>query len=222
MNQELFSAIDTYIGTLFFPQDDILEAVLHASEEAGLPRVNVSPAQGHLLHLLALLCRARTILEIGTLGGYSAIWMARALPEGGRLITLDKNPAHVQIARKNIARAGLESTIEVRQGESFDILAALEAEQAGPFDMIFLDADKEPYPDYLQWALRLTQPGSLIVADNTIRHGDILDEAFTDPGIEGIRRFNTMLAANPNLAATILQTVGVKGHDGMSLAYVKG
>lgn len=222
MNQELFSAVDKYISTLFIPQDNTLEAVLHASEAAGLPGVNVSPTQGHMLYVLALLCRARTILEIGTLGGYSAIWMARALPPGGRLITLDKNPTHVRVARENIAQAGLGAIIEVREGESFDILANLEAEQAGPFDMIFLDADKEPYPDYLQWSLRLTRPGSLIVADNTIRRGDILDESFTDAGIEAIRRFNAMLAANPNLAATIIQTVGIKGHDGMSLAYVRG
>ncbi len=222
VNQERFTAIDRYINQLFAPHDEVLEEVVRAAEQAGLPtRHMLTPNQGQLLHLLALLCNAYTVLEIGTLAGYSAIWIARALPSlGGRMITIDRDPHTAEVARGNIARAGLEAIVEVRVGEALDVMAQLEVEGAGPFDMVFIDADKPPYPDYLRMALRLTRPGSLIVADNAVRGGDILNPAVQDDGINGIRAYNTALADNPDLTATILQMVGAKGYDGMAIAVV--
>lgn len=221
MNQELFSAVDRYIDDLFVPDDEVLAAVLRDSAAAGLPMIHVSPNQGKLLHMLALLCNARTILEIGTLGGYSAIWMARALPVDGRLITLEHSPKHAEIARANIDRAGLGDRVAIRVGQALETLSNLATEGAGPFDLVFLDADKEPYVDYLQWALQLTRPGSLIVADNVVRGGAVLDAGTADSSMLGVRRFNAALAAEPRVVATILQTVGHKGYDGMALAIVR-
>lgn len=221
MNQDLFTAVDSYIQTLFVPGDEVLEATLRESEKAGLPKVSVSPNQGKLLSMLVLLSGSRKVLEIGTLGGYSAIWMARALPDDGRLITLDQDPKHVTVARANVVRAGLEHKIDIRLGHAFDSLAQLETEHAGPFDLVFIDADKAPYVDYLRWALRLTRPGSLIVADNVLRRGEVIEGTLTGDDVDGIRRFNAALAAEPRLVSTILPLVGVKGYDGISLALVR-
>ena len=220
MDQKFFETVDLYISNLLAPQDEALLATSRSIDEAGMPQISISPNQGKLLHVLALLSRAKNILEIGTLAGYSTIWMARALPPGGRLITIEFDPKHARVAQKNIDRAGLQSQVEVRLGKALDILPQLEAEGAGPFDMVFIDADKPPYVEYFQWALRLAHPGTLIVADNVIREGKILDPNTVDEMVKGAQRFNAMLANNSAVTATIIQTVGAKEHDGMALAVV--
>jgi predicted O-methyltransferase YrrM len=197
-----------------------LDAVLAASSAAGLPEINVAPNQGKLLQLLAQSHGARSILEIGTLGGYSTIWLARALPADGKLVTLEFEPKHAEVARANFARAGLGGKIELRLGKASDHLAQLVAEGRGPFDFIFIDADKESYPDYLAWALKLSRRGTLIIADNVVRKGEVADASSEDPRVQGARRFNELLAAEPRVSATILQTVGSKGYDGFALALV--
>ena len=217
---EQWIAVDEYITGLF-PSDPALEMVLQATRAAGMPQINVSPVQGRLLHVLALACGARTILEIGTLAGYSAIWMARALPADGKLITLESDPKHAEVARANIARAGLADRIEVRLGVALDVLPQLAAEGKGPFDLIFIDADKTNLTTYFEWAVRLARPGSLIIADNVIRHGDVLDDSSADASLQGVRRFNEALAADRRVTATIVQMVGIKGYDGMALAVVR-
>lgn len=220
MSQARWTAVDDYFAQLFIPPDPALEAALIAADEAGLPPHNVAPNQGMLLRLLAQIHGARTILEIGTLGAYSTIWLARALPADGRLITLEADPTHAAVARANIDRAGLANVVEVREGRAVDSLAQLAAEGHLPFDLIFIDADKPSNPDYLVWALRLSRPGSLIIADNVVRDGAVLDAASADPNIQGIRRFSEMLAAEPRVQVTALQTVGSKGYDGFALALV--
>ena len=217
---EQWIAVDEYITGLF-PSDPALEMVLQATRAAGMPQINVSPVQGRLLHVLALTRGARTILEIGTLAGYSTIWMARALPADGKLITLESDPKHAEVARANIARAGLADRIEVRLGVALDVLPQLAAEGKGPFDLIFIDADKTNLTTYFDWAVRLARPGSLIIADNVIRHGDVLDDSSADAGLQGVRRFNEALAADRRVTATIVQMVGIKGYDGMALAVVR-
>jgi caffeoyl-CoA O-methyltransferase len=221
LDTERFAAVDQYIDGLFAPHDDALGAAVQSLSEAEMPHIHVTPNQGKLLHVLALLCGARRILEIGTLSGYSAIWMARALPPDGRLITLEHDAKHASVARQNIARAGLEAQVEVREGVALDLLPRLLDEGAGPFDLIFLDADKETYTDYLRWSLRLARPGTLIVADNVIRKGRVLDDAGDDAGLAGIQQFNAALAAEPALTATIVPTIGAKGYDGLALAVVQ-
>ncbi|MCG8349019.1 MAG: O-methyltransferase [Chloroflexales bacterium] len=221
MNKELFSAVDRYVEELFVPIEESLQATLRASEAAGLPTINVAPSQGKLLHILALLCGARRILEVGTLGGYSAIWLGRALPFDGKLITLEYSSAHAEVARANIDRAGLADRVEVRVGRALDLLPQIEAEQVGPFDMIFIDADKQPYTEYFQCALRLSRPGTLIVADNVVRNGAVLDTNSSDAQVLGVQRFNAALSAEPRVAATIVQLVGLKGYDGMAIAVVR-
>jgi predicted O-methyltransferase YrrM len=221
MNQEQWEAVDQYIEELFVPADDALDLALAESAAAGLPQIAVSPIYGKLLTLLARSMDARTILEIGTLGGYSTICLARALPEGGRLVTLEFNSLHAQVAQANIARAGLAGQVEVIVGRAVDSLAALSAERRGPFDMIFIDADKPSYPDYLTWSLQLSRPGTLIIADNVVRAGKVIDPDSDDPNVQGVRRFNELLAADPLVDATILQTVGGKGYDGLAIALVK-
>lgn len=221
MNQEQWEAVDQYIEELFVPADDALDLALAESAAAGLPQIAVSPIYGKLLTLLARSMDARTILEIGTLGGYSTICLARALPEGGRLVTLEFNSLHAQVAQANIARAGLAGQVEVIVGRAVDSLAALSAERRGPFDMIFIDADKPSYPDYLTWSLQLSRPGTLIIADNVVRAGKVIDPDNDDPNVQGVRRFNELLAADPLVDATILQTVGGKGYDGLAIALVK-
>jgi predicted O-methyltransferase YrrM len=220
MLQERWSAVDSYIGENLVPADPVLEAALRASSDAGLPPISVSPSQGKLLNLLARAQGARTILEIGTLGGYSAIWLARALPPGGRLITLEAEPRHAEVARANLAHAGLADVAEVRVGPALDTLPKLQAGGDGPFDLIFIDADKPGYPDYLPWSLRLSRPGSMIIADNVVRGGAVADSASTDANVQGVRRFIEMLAAEPRVSATAIQTVGSKGYDGFALALV--
>jgi predicted O-methyltransferase YrrM len=217
--EELWSAVDAYLTELLVRPEPALDAALEASAKAGLPAINVSPPQGKLLHLLAQLQGARRILEIGTLGGYSTIWLARALPPGGHLVTLEFEPLHAQVARANLSRAGL-SWVEVRVGPAVDSLAALVAEAAPPFDFIFIDADKPGYPDYLTWSLKLSRPGTVIIADNIIRNGAVIEPNHEDPRVQGVRRFNEMVAAEPRLNATAIQTVGSKGYDGLVMARV--
>ncbi|OQP52029.1 methyltransferase [Niastella yeongjuensis] len=221
MNNQIFESVDHYIGDLLGQEDDALLAATHSLAEAGMPAISVSPNQGKFLQLLAQLCNAKNILELGTLAGYSTIWMARALPKDGKLITVEYDPKHAAVAQNNIKRAGLTSQVEIRTGKAIEILPQLAEAGAGPFDMIFIDADKPPYTEYFQWALRLSRPGTLIVADNVIRDGKVLDENNTEPAVQGARRFNAMLGANAAVSATILQMVGVKEYDGMALAIVK-
>jgi predicted O-methyltransferase YrrM len=218
--QDRWTAVDGYIGTNLVPADPVLEAALEASTDAGLPPIGVSPAQGMMLHVLARAQGARRILEIGTLGGYSAIWLARALPPGGRLITLEADPRHANVARANLARAGLTDVAEVRVGPAQDTLPRLHAGGDGPFDLIFIDADKPGYPDYLSWSLRLSRPGTMIVADNVVRGGAVAEPASPDPNVQGVRRYIEMMAAEPQISATVIQTVGSKGYDGFALAVV--
>lgn len=220
MSQDEWSAVDAYVGELLFPTDPVLEAALADSEAAGLPAISVSPAQGKFLHLLARSVNARAILEVGTLAGYSTIWLARALGGGGRLVTLEAEPRHAEIARANLARAGLSGVVQVRLGPALETLPALEAEGAGPFDLVFIDADKVSTREYFDWALRLTRPGSLIVVDNVVREGAVADPKCGDPSVQGMRRFFDRLAAEPRVSATAVQTVGSKGHDGFALALV--
>jgi predicted O-methyltransferase YrrM len=222
MTQELWTAVDSYICGLLVPPEEALTNAQRATEAAGLPAIAVSAAQGKLLHLLARMQGARNILEIGTLGGYSTIWLARALPAKGRLITLELDPKHADVARKNIAFAGLAGSVEVRLGKAIDTLPLVAAESPGPFDLIFIDADKTNIPVYFEWALKLSRPGTLIIVDNIVREGKVIDAASTDSNIQGVRRFNEMLAAEPRVNATEIQTVGSKGYDGFALVLVDG
>jgi predicted O-methyltransferase YrrM len=222
MNEELWTAVDSYISDKLIPPDSALDAAVRASAEAGLPEIQVSPAQGKLLHLLAKVRGARTILELGTLGGYSTIWLARALPADGCLITLEADPRHAEVARANIARAGLAGIVEIRTGRALDVLPQLAAEGRGPFDLIFIDADKENIPGYFEWALKLSRPGSLIITDNVVRNGALPDAGNPDPRVHGVRRFHEMLSTEPRVSATTIQTVGCKGYDGFTLALVVG
>ena len=216
MSEELWTSVDRYITDLFVLPDPALDAALKASTDAGLPAIQVAPNQGKLLQLLARIHGARTILEIGTLGGYSTIWLARALPAGGRLVTLELDPKHAEVARANFVRAGLSDKIEIKVGKALDSLPHV----TGPFDLIFIDADKAGYPDYLAWALKLSRRGSLIIADNVVRKGAIIDATSTDASVQGSRRFNELLAKEPRVSATIVQTVGSKGYDGLAFAVV--
>jgi predicted O-methyltransferase YrrM len=220
MSQERWTAVDRYITDLLVPPDPVLDAALEAGAAAGLPAISVSPNQGKLLQLLARLQGARAILELGTLAGYSTIWLARALPPGGHLVTLEADPKHAEVARANLARAGLEEAVELRLGRALDTLPRLAAEGRGPFDLIFIDADKPSIPDYFAWALRLSRRGSLIVVDNVVRDGEVADAGSADPNVQGVRRFNEVLAAEPRVSATTLQTVGSKGYDGLTFALV--
>jgi predicted O-methyltransferase YrrM len=220
MNQDQWTAVDRYITDLLVTPDATLEAALDASTAAGLPPINVAPGQGKLLHLLARVQGARKILEIGTLGGYSTIWLARALPADGHLITLEADPHHAEVARANIARAGLASVVTIRVGRALDTLPQLAADGHGPFDLVFIDADKPSNPDYFAWALRLSRRGSLIIVDNVVRGGAVIDAASADASVQGVRRLNQLIAAEPRVTATAIQTVGSKGYDGLALALV--
>ena len=218
MTEEIWSEVDLYINEKLVPPDAALLTALRRSESAGLPAISVSPSQGKLLHLLAKAQGARAILEIGTLGGYSTIWLARALPENGRLITLEADPKHAAVARENIAGAGLSGIVEVRLGRAIDSLPKLAAGGHGPFDLIFIDADKPGYLEYFAWALKFSRRGTLIIADNVIRKGAVIDAASSDPGVQGMRLFYDAVAAEPRVSATAIQTVGSKGYDGFLLA----
>ncbi|MEW1724281.1 O-methyltransferase [Streptomyces sp. NPDC093109] len=220
MSQEQWNAVDRYFTDRLAPEDEALSAALAAADAAGLPAISVAPNQGKLLHLLARTQGARTVLEIGTLGGYSTIWLGRALPDDGRLISLEYDPAHADVARANLAYAGLDKIAEVRTGAALDSLPVLEAEGAGPFDLVFIDADKRNNPHYLEWALKLTRPGSLIIVDNVVRGGGVADPDTTDPAMRGVQIMIEQIAANPKLSATAVQTVGSKGYDGFALIRV--
>jgi predicted O-methyltransferase YrrM len=218
--REGWTAVDRFLTDLLVPPDPALDAALRDSDAAGLPAISVSPNQGKLLQLLARALGARTILEVGTLGGYSTIWLARALPPGGRLVTLESEPKHADVARANLARAGLADVVELRLGPALETLPRLAAEGRGPFDLVFIDADKPSTADYLTWALRLSRRGSLIVVDNVVRDGAVIDADSADPKVRGVRRFHEALAAEPRVSATAIQTVGSKGYDGFALALV--
>ena len=220
MSQKLWSKVDDYIVERLTRADDALDAALKSNAAAGLPQIDVSPAQGKFLHLLAKLIGARRILEIGTLGGYSTIWLARGLAEGGRVISLEADAKHARAARENIARAGLSDRVEIRLGRALDTLPSVEAGGLGPFDLIFIDADKPNNPGYLQWALKLARPGAVIVCDNVIRDGAVADAASRDANTRGARELFDAIAAEPRLTATALQTVGAKGYDGFAIAMV--
>ena len=220
MTQEQWNAVDRYITYMLVPSDPVLDITLQSSAAAGLPPHNVSPNQGKLLLLLAQIQGARTILEIGTLGAYSTIWLARALPADGRLITLEANPKHGEVAYSNIVNAGLKDIVDLRVGQALDILPQLAAEGVGPFDVIFIDADKPNNPDYLNWALKLSRCGTLIIADNVVRNGTVIDPTSNDSNVQGVRRFNELLASEPRVSATAIQTVGSKGYDGFALIRV--
>lgn len=221
MNQETWSAVDAYFSEKLIATDLALDKALHDSDVAGLPQHNVAPNQGKLLQLLAQMQGARKILEIGTLGGYSTIWLARALPADGHLVTLEANPSHAAVAAANIERAGLAHVVDLRVGKAIETLPMLENEGIGPFDLIFIDADKPSNPDYLEWCLKLSRPGTVIIGDNVVRNGAVTDAASTDRNVIGVRRFFDLMAENPRLSATGIQTVGSKGYDGFSLAIVK-
>lgn len=222
VTQAQWTAVDRYICDVLVASDPALDAATEARIAAGLPSHDVSPNEGKLLYLLAILRGARAILEIGTLAGYSTIWLARALPPGGRLITLEADPRHADLAGANLSRAGLAAVVDIRVGPALETLPRLAAEGQGPFDLIFIDADKRNNPGYLEWSRRLARPGTLIVADNVVRGGVVADPATADPDAQGVRRFNALVAADPRLTATAVQTVGVKGWDGFALILVTG
>jgi predicted O-methyltransferase YrrM len=216
MTQPTWTAVDTYFNELLVGHDPQLDAAMQASSAAGLPAYAVSPTQGKLLFLLAQMQGARNILELGTLGGYSTIWLARALPPGGKLVTLEASEKHAQVAQANIANAGLADRVELRVAPALDTLPQLAAEGRSPFDLIFIDADKENNPPYFTWALKLSRRGTVIIVDNVVRDGAVVDSAKPDPVIQGIRRFHEMLAAEPRATATAIQPVGSKGYDGFT------
>ncbi|MGW5093143.1 O-methyltransferase [Streptomyces nodosus] len=218
--QEAWDDVDAYFTTLLAPDDEVLAEALQDSDAAGLPQIAVSPNQGKLLHLLARIQGARRVLEIGTLGGYSTIWLARALPEDGRLITLEYSAVHAEVARRNLDRAGLGEITQVRVGPALESLPKLAEEHPEPFDLVFIDADKVNNPQYVEWALRLTRPGGLIILDNVVRGGRVTDPDSEDPSVRGTRAALELIASHPRLSGTAIQTVGTKGYDGFALARV--
>ena len=220
MAEEQWTEVDQFFSERLLSTDPSLESALQTSIAAGLPAISVSPSQGKFLQILAQLVGARSILEIGTLGAYSTIWLARALRAGGRLLTLEVDPKHAEVARINIARAGLADIVEVRIGNALEILPQLSAERRGPFDLVFIDADKQNIPAYFEWALKLSRPGALIVVDNVVRDGAVIDAASTDPSVQGVRRFVELLGAERGASGTVLQTVGIKGYDGLAIVLV--
>jgi predicted O-methyltransferase YrrM len=220
MTQQVWEAVDQYLDKTLIPHDSTLDDALAAAAAAKLPAIQVSSVQGKFLHLLARIMGARNILEIGTLGGYSTIWMARALPEGGRLITLEADPKHAEVARKNFARAGVENKIQLRLGKALDTLPQVAADGRGPFDMFFIDANKSNMPEYFEWSLKLARIGSVIIADNVVREGAVLDTKSEDTDIQGVRRFLEMVGKEKRVSGTALQTVSTKNYDGFALVLV--
>lgn len=220
MSQEEWSAVDEYISGMLIPADPVLEAALQNCTDAGLPPINVAPNQGKLLHMLAQIRGARRILEIGTLGGYSTIWLARALQAGGSLVSLEVSAAHAEVARKNIEAAGLSATVSIIVGKAADTLEKLAADNVEPFDLVFIDADKENNPAYLKGSLKLSRQGTLIICDNVVRNGRVMDARSSDPDVRGIRHFFELIAVEPRLTSTAIQTVGIKGWDGLSISIV--
>ena len=217
MTQELWSAVDAYVSGLLIPPDEALDSALAESARAGLPSIAVSPLQGKLLSLYVRLMGAKRVLEIGTLGGYSTIWMARGLTPGGRITSLEFDPKHAAVASSNFSKAGLEDVVDVRVGRAIDTLPQLE----GPYDFIFIDADKASIPEYFEWAVRLSRAGSVIVVDNVIRDGAVVDARSGDANIIGVRRFNDLVSRDARVSATEIQTVGAKGHDGFAFIVVR-
>lgn len=215
-----WDAVDRYVTEVVVAPDAGFAEVQRAGEEAGLPSIQVSAPQGKLLHLLARLVGARRVLEIGTLAGYSTLWLARALPDSGVLVTLEIDPHHADVARTNVARMGLADTVEVRVGPALDTLSRMAFDNVQPFDLVFIDADKASIPEYVEWSLQLSRPGTVIVVDNVVRGGAVIDAGSEDPSVQGVRRFNEMLAHDDRLDATTIQTVGGKGYDGFTLAVV--
>ena len=220
MAEDQWTEVDQYFSESLLPSDPILESALEASVAAGLPAISVSPNQGKLLQMLAQIVGARSILEIGTLGGYSTIWLARGLRAGGRLITVEVDPKHAEVAQLNVAHAGLRDVVDVRIGNAVEILPQLSAERRGPFDLIFIDADKPNIPTYFEWALKLSRPGTLIVVDNVVRSGAVIDADSSDPSVQGVRRFIELLGAESGASGTVIQTVGIKGYDGLAIVLV--
>ncbi|SNR52019.1 Predicted O-methyltransferase YrrM [Haloechinothrix alba] len=220
MSSTAWTDVDEYVADLLIGRDENLAEALQACEDAGLPPISVSAAQGQFLNLLATIQGAGKILEIGTLGGYSTIWLGRALPADGTLVTLEVDPTHAAVAESNVVAAGLGSRVDIRVGNALETLPQLEVEGAGPFDLVFIDADKPSIPEYVTWALRLARSGAVIVVDNVVRGGAVLDSDSDDPTVRGVRAMNELIAAEPRLTATVLQTVGSKGYDGFALAVV--
>lgn len=220
MANEIWTAVDEYLAPRLAPHDEALDAALAASHNAELPEISVSANQGKLLQVLACSVRAKSILEIGTLGGYSTIWLARALGVDGRVVTLEAEPKHAEVAQANVANAGLTDRVEVRLGLAIETLPKLEQEEAGPFDFVFIDANKEEIPDYFAWALKLTRPGGLIVVDNVVREGELANAETDDERVIGCRRLVDLLEKETRVTATVVQTVGAKGHDGFALVNV--
>jgi caffeoyl-CoA O-methyltransferase len=220
MDMQIFEQVDDYIRDLVGIEDEALKAADDSIKESNIPPISVSANQGKFLQVMAKTCNAKKILEIGTLVGYSTIWMARALPARGKLISLEFEPLHAKVARQNVERAGLNNVVDIRVGKAIDLLPQIHADDEGPFDMIFIDADKTPYKEYFEWALKLSRSGTLIIADNVIREGKVMDPDSTDEMVQGVRCFNAFLATVPAVTATIIQTVGSKVHDGMALAIV--
>jgi predicted O-methyltransferase YrrM len=220
MDQDTWQEVDSYLAEKAMPASDALELVQIATAEAGMPAISVSAAQGRLLQILAMSLHARAILEIGTLGGYSTIWLARGLAPGGRIVTLEKERKHADVARSNIARAGFGDVVDIRVGSALDTLPKLESQQLGPFDFIFIDADKQNIPAYFEWALKLSRSGTMIMVDNVIRDGRVIDANSSDSNVNGVRRFFDMIGTTPGVTATAIQTVGAKGYDGFALLVV--
>ena len=220
MNTDIFAQVDAYISNLLATEDEALKNTLQSLDAEDLPQHSVSANQGKFLQVMMITCNAKRVLELGTLGGYSTIWLARALPEDGKIITVEVDQHHGDVAQKNIANAGLSNKVDLRFGKALEILPQLIAEKNEPFDMIFIDADKPPYTEYFELALQLSRPGTLIICDNVIRDGQVLENDTTDEKVQGVQRLNKMLSENKNVTATILQTVGVKEYDGMAIAVV--
>jgi len=220
MNQQLFESVDQYIGDLMGDEDVVLKETIQSMIDADIPAISVSANQGKFLQLIAKMNNAKRILELGTLGGYSTIWLGRALPANGYLLTLELEQAHANVAQQNINKAGLTNIVEIKVGRALDVLPQIVDGKNAPFDLIFIDADKEPYAEYFEWALKLSHPGTVIIADNVVRDGQVINPDTTDERVKGVQRFNKALAANKQVTATIIQTVGSKEYDGMAIAIV--
>jgi predicted O-methyltransferase YrrM len=220
MNQEIWTAVDSYYEDLMVRSDPRFNKIIEASNEAGLPPISITANLGKLLELLVRFQGARRVLEIGTLGGYSTAWLARGLPPGGKLITLEIDPEHAAVAQRNLSLFEFSSSIDIRIGDALDTLRTLDKNREGPFDLIFIDANKSQYSEYLDWSIKLSRPGTAIIADNVVRRGNIVNENSEDPSVRGIRNFNLKVSREPRLRATVLQTVSTKGYDGFSLIYV--
>jgi len=220
MAEDQWVAVEQYFSKSLLLNDPTLESALATSEKAGLPAISVSPTQGKLLQMLAQMLGARAILEIGTLGGYSTIWLARGMSPGGHLITLEVDPSHAAVAQRNLSSAGLQEVVEVKVGNALETLPRLAADRRGPFDLIFIDADKQNIPAYFEWALKLSRPGTVIVVDNVVRDGAVIDADSSDESVQGVRRFIEQVAANRRVSGTAIQTVGIKGYDGFAIVRV--